>query len=92
MSQRGAQEVVEPATDGVSNSICSRSAGGSVFVPRSNLPSCSLVTEEMLGLLIRRTNRRSIKPFRVKAVVHFSFFVLVFQQYTSCSIQLFTIR
>lgn len=47
MSQHGAQEVVEPPTDGVSNSICSRSAGGSVFVPRSNLPSCSLVAEEI---------------------------------------------
>lgn len=28
MSQRGAQEVVEPPTDGVSNSICSRPVGG----------------------------------------------------------------
>lgn len=28
MSQHGAQEVAEPPTDGVSNSICSRSAGG----------------------------------------------------------------
>ena len=28
MSQHGAQEVVEPPTDGVSNSICSRPVGG----------------------------------------------------------------
>lgn len=28
MSQHGAQEVAKPPTDGVSNSICSRSAGG----------------------------------------------------------------
>lgn len=28
VSQHGAREVVEPPTDGVSNSICSRSAGG----------------------------------------------------------------
>lgn len=52
VSQHGFQEVVEPPTDGVSNSICSRSAGGSVLMPRSNLLSCSLVTEEMLGLSI----------------------------------------
>lgn len=52
MSQHGFQEVVEPPTDGVSNSICSKSAGGSVLMLRSNLLSCSLVTEEMLGLLI----------------------------------------
>lgn len=54
VSQLGAQEVIEPPTDGVSNSICSRSAGGSVFVPESNLPFCLLVTEEMLGLLIKK--------------------------------------
>lgn len=47
MSQHGAQEVAEPPTDGVSNSICSKSAGGSVFAPRSNLSFCSVVTEEM---------------------------------------------
>lgn len=47
MSQHGAQEVVEPPADGVSNSVCSRSTGGSVFVPESNLPFCLLVTEEM---------------------------------------------
>lgn len=54
MSQHGAQEVAEPPTDGVSNSICSRSAGGggAVFAPRSNLSFCSLVTEEMYSLLI----------------------------------------
>lgn len=61
MSQHGAQEAVEPPTDGVSNSICSRSAGGSVFIPRSNLPFRSLVTEEMLGLLIRKANRQTHK-------------------------------
>lgn len=66
MSQHGAQEMVEPPTDGVSNSICSRSAGGSVFVPSSNLPSCSLVTEEMLGLLIKEANKQSIKALKKK--------------------------
>ncbi len=84
MSQHGAQEVVEPPTDGVSNSICSRSAGGSVFVPRSNLPSCSQVTEEMLDLLIREANRQSIKVLIAKAAVHFFFSLLILQQNISC--------
>ncbi len=90
MSQRGAQEVLEPPTDGVSNSICSRSAGGSVFVPVSNLPSCSLVTEEMLRLLIIGANSQSVKMLRVTAVVHFSFLLSIIQQCISCIGQLFT--
>lgn len=93
MSQRGAQEAVEPLTDGVSNSICSRSAGGgSAFMPMSNLPSCSLVTEEMLGLLIRAADRRSINVLRAKAAVHFSFSLLIFHKCISCRRQLFTIQ
>lgn len=61
MSQRGAEEVVELPTDEVSNSICSSSAGGSVGVPRCNLASCFLVTEEMFGLLISEASGRSMK-------------------------------
>lgn len=59
MSQRDAQEVADPLTDGDSNSICSTSAGGAEFPP-SNLPSCSLATEEMLCLLITSPNGQSI--------------------------------
>lgn len=61
VTQHGAQEVVESPADGVSNSICSRSAGRSVLTPSGNLPFCSLLAEEMLGLLIRGANRQSIR-------------------------------
>lgn len=59
VSQRDAQEVADPLTDGDSNSICSTSAGGAEFPP-SNLPSCSLATEEMFCLLIISPNGQSI--------------------------------
>lgn len=48
--------------------------GGSVLVPGSNLPSCSPVTGEMLGLLIGVANRQSMKVLRKRAAVHFSLF------------------
>lgn len=51
VSQHDAQEVADLLTDRDSNSICSTSAGGAEFSP-SNLPFCSLATEEMLCLLI----------------------------------------
>ena len=82
MSQHGAQEVVEPPTDGVSNSICSRPVGGG----GSNLPSCSLVTEEMLDLLIRGANRQSIKT--LNTAVHLSFSLFIFHHYKTCRTQL----
>lgn len=72
MSQHGAQEAAELPTDRVSNSICSRSAGGSVFTPRSNPPFCSLVSEEMLSLLIGEANKRSIKALGESTSCFFS--------------------
>lgn len=73
------QEAVEPPTDEfLIQSVPDQREGGeggwreSVFVPGSHLPSCSLVTEERLGLLIKAANRRSMEMSGATAAPRFS--------------------